>query len=67
MTCEHFWLPRQGTFRRGVWCGHCGELRRVCWRWTQPEPRTTAEALAEAIDRNVIVNDDVVWGGRRLR
>jgi hypothetical protein len=67
MTCDHFWLPKQGTLSRSVWCGRCGELRRVGWRWAGTEPRTTADALAEAIDRNVIANEEVVWGGQRLR
>jgi hypothetical protein len=42
-------------------------MRRVRRRWTGSEPRTAAEALAEAIDRDVIANEDVVWGGQRLR
>jgi hypothetical protein len=67
MTCDHFWLPKQGTIWRSVWCGRCGEMRRVRRRWTGSEPRTAAEALAEAIDRDVIANEDVVWGGQRLR
>lgn len=67
MTCNHFWLPKQGTFWRSVWCGRCSEERRVRFRWRLPEPRTTADALTEAIDRNVIANDDVMWGGQRLR
>lgn len=67
MTCDHFWLPKQGILWRNVWCGHCDEVRRVRRRWTGSEPRTTADALAEAIDRDVIANEDVYWGGQRLR
>lgn len=67
MTCDHFWMPSHGTLWRSVCCGRCGETRRVRLRWTAPEPRTTGEALADAIDRGVIANEDVLWGGQRLR
>jgi hypothetical protein len=67
MTCEHLWLPKHGILSRNVWCGRCGETRRVCLRWAGPEPRTTADALAEAIDHDVIANEEVIWGGQRLR
>lgn len=67
MSCSHLWLPKRGTLWRTVWCGHCGDTRRVRRRWALPEPQTIAGALTEAIDRNVIANDEVLWGGRRLR
>lgn len=67
MTCEHFWLPFYGQIWRSVTCPRCGETRRVRLRWRHPQPHTNAEALGEAIDRGVIDNNEVTWGGQRLR
>jgi hypothetical protein len=67
MTCQHLWLPSQRKFWRCVTCTRCGETRHVRWRWRRPEPRTNGQALGEAIDRGVIDNDEVTWGGQRLR
>lgn len=68
MTCEHhLWLPKRSMCWHHVWCRRCGEARRVRSRWVAPKPRSIGDALAEAIDRDVIANTDVAWGGQRLR
>ncbi len=68
MTCgSHLWLPERGRIWRNVVCGRCRERRHVAFKWARPEPRTCAEALIEAIDRGVIGNTEVLWGGARLR
>jgi hypothetical protein len=67
MTCSHLWLPQRGALWRYVVCPNCDERRRVRRRWAHPEPRSIHDALSEAIDHDVIANNEVTWGGRRLR
>jgi hypothetical protein len=67
MDCEHFWLPSHTLLWRSVTCAHCSQIRRVRLQWLHPVPATNGEALGEAIDRGVLDNDEVTWGGRRLR
>lgn len=67
MSCTHFWLPSTGILWRAVTCVRCNQRRRVRLRWAHPEPRTNEAALGEAIDRGAIANDEVLWGGQRLR
>jgi hypothetical protein len=64
---QHVWIPERGKFSYGLFCGQCREARRVVARWRIPYPASGAAVLGEAIDRGVVRNDEVMWGGRRLR
>lgn len=65
--CIHLWLPTRSLLWRTVTCANCDETRRVRLRWRQPVPVANVDALREAIDCGVIANEEVTWGGQRLR
>ena len=66
-VCRHFWLPKQGRLFRYVVCTHCEAKRRVRFRLFGTEPVTIKDALGEAVDRRVLLNDEVTWGGGPVR